>query len=164
VRAQSTPPTLPAKFALPSNPIELTRAARPNVYFDAANLVTGNYVFNLDTVLRRKLVIEISIKGGIEIDVLHLPIQLGNRTTSLKILDVAALAPNRLALRIEGLAGRKYTLRTRGGHLVQEVAGGVLKGEEGGWRQVEVTFPAADHHDHYQIRTLELRLKEPGRR
>jgi hypothetical protein len=36
LRAQTVPPTaLPAKFALPDNPIALTHTARPNVYFDA---------------------------------------------------------------------------------------------------------------------------------
>jgi hypothetical protein len=35
-QAQQQPsPNLPAKFPLPANPIELTRTARPNVYFDA---------------------------------------------------------------------------------------------------------------------------------
>ncbi|MBP6820850.1 MAG: hypothetical protein KA368_04875, partial [Acidobacteria bacterium] len=32
---QQSSPNLPAKFPLPANPIELTRAARPQVYFDA---------------------------------------------------------------------------------------------------------------------------------
>ncbi|MBI3426039.1 MAG: hypothetical protein HY011_24170, partial [Acidobacteria bacterium] len=35
------PPGLPAKFALPDNPIALTHTARPNVYFDAIGRKSG---------------------------------------------------------------------------------------------------------------------------
>ncbi len=42
VRAQTpTQPVLPAKFALPDNPIALTHTARPSVYFDAIGRKSG---------------------------------------------------------------------------------------------------------------------------
>ncbi len=128
------------------------------------NPVTADNRFNYETTLRQRTVIEITQRGGIEIDVPHTSVRHGNRSSSLKVLEVTTFGANRLALRIEGLAGQSYRLRTRGGHNVQEVAGGILKGQEGGWNLIEVYFPPSGNNDVYQTRNLELRLRESGRR
>jgi hypothetical protein len=129
-----------------------------------SNLVAANGIFNYETTLKRRRVIEITFKGGIEIDLPQPPAQPGARTTSLKVLYVTTFGPNRLALILEGLAGRSYTLRVRGGHTVQEAAGGILRNEENGWKPIDVSFPGSGNNDSYQTRNLELRLKEPGKR
>ncbi len=120
--------------------------------------------FNIETMLRRRAVIEIIFKGGVEIDAPHTPAQLGERTQSLKVIEVTTPASNRLAARLEGLQGRSYTIRARGGHLVQSVQGATLRGEEGGWKLIDVSFPASANLNAYQSRTIELILKEPSKR
>jgi hypothetical protein len=129
-------------------------------------VVSAGNILNYEPVLRRRSTIEIVYKGGIEIDVPQAEVLPGARSASIKVLDVSTPAPNRLALRLEGLAGRSYTVRARGGHILQEVIGGTLKGEERGWKLIEIAFPAStalNDDDLYQTRNLELRLREPGR-
>ena len=119
-----------------------------------------------ETTLQRRTVFEIATKGGIEVDAPTQPTPLGARSTSLRILDASTPGPNRYALRLEGLAGRTYTLRARGGLALLDVLAGTPKGEENGWRLIEVAFPNADPPDDatYTRRDLELRFKEPGRK
>jgi hypothetical protein len=116
--------------------------------------------FNLETTLRRRAVIEITFKGGIEIDASQTATQPGDRSQSLKVIEITTPAPNRLRARLEGLQGRSYTLRARGGLGVQAAPGVTLKGEEGGWRLIEVSFPASANINDYQRRTIELPLRE----
>ncbi len=128
------------------------------------NLTGANFTLNYETTLRRRSVVEIVFKGGLEIDVPQPPVQLGGRTTSLKILDLKTPAANRLVLRVEGLSGRSYLLRARGAQIIQEAVGGRIKGDESGWKIIEIPIPAAAESETYQIHNLELRLKDPGRK
>jgi hypothetical protein len=111
-----------------------------------------------DATVRRRATVEVVFEGGVEIDVPAAPAQLGDRTSSLKVIEVQAPAADRLRLRLEGLAGRSYPLRVRGGLNVQRVEGGEIRGEEGGWRWIEVAFPL-DRGDGYQSKSIELSLK-----
>jgi len=115
---------------------------------------------NIEITLRRRAVIEITFRGGIEIDALQTVIQPGDRTQSLKIIEITTPANNKLAARLEGLQGRNYTIRARGGLGIQSVQGGTPRGEEGGWKLIDVSFPASANVNDYQSRTIELTLRE----
>jgi glycogen debranching enzyme len=123
----------------------------------------ASVVCQFETLLKRRTVIEITIKDGIEFDVPSHHPQIGERASSLKVLDVTTPAPNRLAMKLEGLSGRAYLLRVRGGMTVQSVQGGTVKGDENGWKLIEVAIPTAGDGA-YQTRSLELTLKESGKR
>ncbi|MGH9799928.1 MAG: hypothetical protein ACRD82_06140, partial [Blastocatellia bacterium] len=103
-----------------------------------------------------------------EFDVPWQPTQIGERTTSLKVLEVATPSTTRLTVKLEGLSGHTYTLRFRGGMGIVSAQGGTVKGQDGGWKLIEVAFPvpgnpASGNNDTYQARTLELTLKESGK-
>lgn len=123
----------------------------------------ANSACQLETTLKRRTVIEITFKDGIEFDVPTPATQLGERTTSLKVLEAATPGTNRLTLKLEGLNGRSYTLRFRGGLSVVSAQGGTIKGDEGGWKWIEVAFPSSANNDAYQTRLLELTVKESGK-
>ena len=123
----------------------------------------ANSACQFETLLKRRTTIEITFKDGIEFDVPTQPTQLGERTTSLKVLEVTTPTTTRLSVKLEGLPGRSYLLRFRGGLTVQTVQGGTLKGDDSGWKLIEVSFPASGNNDSYQTRMLELTLKESGK-
>lgn len=122
-----------------------------------------NSACQFEATLKRRTIIEITFKDGIEFDVPLAPIQLGERTSSLKVLEAAMPGTNRLAIKLEGLTGRSYTLRFRGGLSIVSAQGGTVKGDESGWKLVEVTFPGSGNNDAYQTRLLELTVKESGK-
>lgn len=124
----------------------------------------ANTVCQFEAMLKRRAIIEISYKDGIEIDAPLPQTQIGDRTSSLKVLDVTTPAPNRMTVKLEGLAGRNYLLRLRGGMSVLSVQGGTLKGENNGWKLIEIAFAASDNKESYQSRNLELSLKESGKK
>ncbi len=121
-------------------------------------------VCNFEFQLRRRSVIEIALKSGIEIDVPHIPAEIGGRTTALKVLEVTTPGPNRLGVRLEGSAGRNYVIRARGASIVQDALYGTVKGEENGWKLIEVAIPTAGDNTTYQRRDIEVRLRDGGRR
>ncbi|MDX2044490.1 MAG: hypothetical protein SF097_24990 [Acidobacteriota bacterium] len=123
----------------------------------------ANSACQFDAVLKRRTIIEITFKDGIEFDAPTPTTQLGERTTSLKVLEAATPTTNRFSVKLEGLSGRTYTLRFRGGMSIVSVLGGTLKGDEGGWKLIEIAFPLSGNNDAYQTRLLELTLKESGK-
>lgn len=108
--------------------------------------------------LRRRAVVEIVFDGGVEIDLVRERVELGERTSSLKVIEMTTPATDRLAVKLEGLAGRNYILRVRSRLNLQRVEGGQMKGEEGGWRLIEVSFPMGEKRS-YHRQNLELILK-----
>jgi hypothetical protein len=120
----------------------------------------ANTICNIETALGRRAVIEISFRGGIEFDTPFIPAQLGDRTQSLKVIEVATLSNTRIIARLEGLAGRSYAMRMRTGLNLLTIQGGVLRGEEGDWRLIDLTFPASPSGEAYQSRVVEINLKE----
>lgn len=123
----------------------------------------ANTVCQLEVSLKRRAMVEISFRDGIEFEPPFEQTQIGDRTASLKVLEVTTPTTNRLAVKLEGLSGRNYLLRVRGVMSILSAQGGVLKGEENGWRLIEIAFPTAEGNETYQARTLELTLKEPGK-
>jgi hypothetical protein len=152
-------PSLPA-LAKVSKVVIDNKSTKAN----ACVLSVAGTICTFDLTLRRKTSIEISLKGGFEIDAPFTPAQIGDRTRSLKVIDVMAVATNRILLRVEGLPGQTYTVRARGGLAIQDVQGALLKGETDGWRSIEIAFPATGSGDAYQRREIDIRLKESGRR
>ncbi len=123
----------------------------------------ANTACQFEALLKRRTVIEITFKDGIEFDAPSPSPQLGERTTSLKVLEAATPGTNRLTIKLEGLPGRSYTLRFRGGLSIVSAQGGTIKGDSGLWKLVEVSFqPSADEQT-YQTRLLELTLRESGK-
>lgn len=120
-------------------------------------------VCQFEVLLKRRAVIEISYRDGIEFDAPPSQPQLGERTSSLKVLEVTTPALNRLAVKLEGLSGRTYTLCARGGMSILSAQGGTLKNEDNGWKLIEVAFPASGNDEAYQSRNLELSLKESAK-
>ncbi|MFN0111347.1 MAG: amylo-alpha-1,6-glucosidase [Blastocatellia bacterium] len=123
----------------------------------------ANSACQFEALLKRRITIEIAFNGGIEFDVPTLPTQLGERTTLLKVLEVTTPTTTRLSVKLEGLPGRSYLLRFRGGLSIASAQGGTLKGDDGGWKLIEVAFPATGNNHAYQTRSLELTLKESGK-
>ncbi|MBS1791129.1 MAG: hypothetical protein JST85_25685 [Acidobacteria bacterium] len=123
----------------------------------------ANSACQFEVSLKRKVIIEITFKDGIEFDVPTSPIQLGERTSSLKVLEVSTPTTTRMSAKLEGFAGRTYLLRFRGGMSILTAQGGAIKGDENGWKLVEVSFPASGNNDTYQPRQLELTLRESGK-
>jgi len=126
-----------------------------------------NTVCQLEVMLKRRAVIEIAFRDGIEMDAPVQPTQIGERTHSLKVLEVTTPAPNRLIVKLEGLSGSSHTIRARAGMTIQSVQGGTLKGDESGWKLIEIAFPTSSNttpgYDAYQTQSLELTLKESGK-
>lgn len=123
----------------------------------------ANTACQFETTLKRRTVIEITFKDGIEFDAPLSPTLLGERTTSLKVLEAATPGTNRLTIKLEGLPGRSYTLRFRGGLNIVSAQGGTIKGDGGGWKLVEVSFPHSADDQTYQTRLLDLTLRESGK-
>lgn len=80
----------------------------------------------------------------------------GDRPTALKVLDIAATASNKLAVKVAGLSGRSYRLRWRGSAVLTNIYGATAKDEQSGWKWIEVTMPAGDG---WQTQTIELEFK-----
>ncbi|HEX4945625.1 MAG TPA: GH116 family glycosyl hydrolase [Blastocatellia bacterium] len=106
--------------------------------------------------LQAKTIIEISYTNDVELDVPFLAPQIGERTTSLKVLDITAPASNKLTVKVEGLARQSYNLRWRGGAIMTKLSGATAKGEKDGWKLLEVTMPAGEG---WQTKTIELEFK-----
>lgn len=122
---------------------------------------------SFETTLRKRSTFEITLKGGVEIDAPARAVALGNRTSSLKVLETSTPASNRYAMRLEGVAAQTYTLRVRSGSPILDVLGGIPKGEENGWRLIDVIFPPVEIEGpgkQYMRRDIELRLKETGKK
>lgn len=150
-------PALPAlakvtRVTVDGKPVKFTQA-----FYGA------NSSCQLEALLKRKTTIDIAFKDGIEFDVPTPPMQLGERTSSLKVLEVSTPTTTRLLAKLEGLPGRTYTLRFRGGMSILTAQGGTVKGDENGWKFVEITIPSSGNNDTYQLRQLELTLAEPGK-
>lgn len=124
-----------------------------------SNFSGAGTICNLETMLRRHSVIEISFRGGIEIDAPFVAAQSGDRTRALKVIEISTPASSRLVVRLEGLQGRAYAIRARGELIIESVQGGVLRGEENGWKLIEVSFPPSANLNAYQSRTVEINLK-----
>ncbi|MGE0127060.1 MAG: amylo-alpha-1,6-glucosidase [Blastocatellales bacterium] len=124
-----------------------------------SNFHGAGTVCNIETTLQRRSVVEISFRGGIEIDAPFIPAQLGDRTRALKVIEISAPANSRLVARLEGLQGRAYTIRARGELGIESVRGGTLRGEENGWKLIEVSFPASANLNTYQSRMVEINLR-----
>lgn len=122
-----------------------------------------NATCQFEALLKRKTILEITFKDGIEFDVTTPATQLGDRTTSLKVLETSTPTTTQLAIKLEGLAGKTYVLRFRGGLNILSAQGGAIKSDENGWKLIEVTFPASASNDQYQTTTLGLTLKEAGK-
>ncbi len=118
---------------------------------------------NLEVVLRRHTRIELFLTGGIEVDLPFTARAIGDRSGSLRILDITPTGPNRLSVKLEGRAGRNYLLRTRGSS-IQDVKFGTRSAEENGWTAVEVVFPPSDNHDGYERRDIEIVLRDARKR
>jgi glycogen debranching enzyme len=131
----------------------------------------GDQVCNVEFTMRRRAVVEILFKGGIEIDVPFEAALTGERSRALKVIELSAPAGNRLVARLEGLQGRVYMLRARVGtgvqssrggqpvQAIQSVQGGALRGEENGWKLIEVSFPASADANAFLSRMVEINLK-----
>lgn len=150
-------PALPAlakvtRVTVDGKPVKFTQA-----FYGA------NSSCQLEALLKRKTTIDIAFKDGIEFDVPTPPMQPGERTSSLKVLEVSTPTTTRLLAKLEGLSGRTYTLRFRGGMSILTAQGGTVKGDENGWKFVEITIPSSGNNDTYQLRQLELTLAEPGK-
>lgn len=158
----------PLKLALSPALPALAKITRVTVDGKQVKFTTGYYGANtacqFEAVLKRRSVIEISYRDGIEFEAMNLPAQVGERTTSLKVLEVTTPATNRLMLKVEGLAGHGYELRFRGGMSILNVQGGKLKSEADDWKLIEVAIPASNESNKYQSATLELTVRESGKR
>jgi glycogen debranching enzyme len=114
---------------------------------------------SFEAILHQRLTVEIAFEGGIEVDVLMENARVGDRTSSLKVIEVAAPSGSQLICKLEGLAGRSYVLRARGRLKVQSVEGGSLQGVADGWQLIEVPFPETGDSHSYQAKTVTFKLK-----
>ncbi|MBK8313873.1 MAG: hypothetical protein IPL01_07525 [Acidobacteria bacterium] len=112
---------------------------------------------SLETTLKRRTLIEISFTGGIEIEVPDSPTQTGDRTSSLKILEVMPSSANSLNLSVEGLSGKTYKILARAPNGIQEISGAAIKGDENGWKAISIEFPAAEGDPVYQVKIIQIR-------
>ncbi|MDX2030669.1 MAG: hypothetical protein SF339_08365 [Blastocatellia bacterium] len=122
---------------------------------------------SFETTLRKRSTFELVLKGGVEVDAAAPPAPLGSRTSSLKVLETSTPAANRYAMRLEGVAGQTYTLRVRSGSPILDVLAGIPRGEENGWRLIDILFPSVETDgpgNHYLRRDIEFRLKETGKK
>ncbi len=150
-------PALPALAKVTRVTVDGKSAKFTQAFFGA------NSACQFDALLKRRTVVEITIKDGIEFDVPTPATQLGERTKSLKVLEVTTPTSTRMNLKLEGLAGHSYLLRFREGMTIQTVQGGTLKGDDNGWKLVQISFPSSGNNDNYQTATVEISLKESGK-
>ena len=122
------------------------------------NLTPGNGapICSFATTLQVKTIIEIYYTNDVELDIPFVAPQIGDRTTSLKVLDITSPASNKLTVKTEGLAGKSYNLQWRGGAVLTKLSGAMTKGERDGWQLIEVTMPAGEG---WQTKTIELEFK-----
>lgn len=97
------------------------------------------YVINL----KERAEIVLSFTGGIEIDLPEHKPRIGDRTSSLKILDILRSGDKALRIMTEGLGGERYTLRARG--RVRAVTGGSIKGQSNGYTLIEIPFEGSGY-------------------
>jgi len=143
-------PVLP----LLSKPLRVTVDGKPVKF----NLTTENAatICSFAATLQAKAIIEIHYASDVELDVPIIAPQIGDRTTSLKVLDITSPASNRLAVKVEGLAGQSYRLRLRGGAVLAKISGATANGEKDGWKLIEVMMPVGEG---WQTKTVELEFK-----
>ncbi|HZS08447.1 MAG TPA: amylo-alpha-1,6-glucosidase [Blastocatellia bacterium] len=109
--------------------------------------------------LRRRATVEVAFDGGIEVDVPLAAPQIGDRTSSLKVLRVTTPSATGLSIHVEGLTGKSYIVRVRGGLKLATISAASLKGEQGGWQLIEIAFPADGRSQHWQGRDVIVELK-----
>jgi GH15 family glucan-1,4-alpha-glucosidase len=126
------------------------------VSFDL-NSDSAHPVISFAVRLQRRSLIEITWEGGVEIDVPTTLPHIGDRTTSLKVTGLSSPADKELSLQVEGLAGRSYLVRLRGGLALDGVSGAVLKGAENGWSVIEIAVPGETGA--WQTRTIGFAFK-----
>lgn len=97
------------------------------------------YVINL----KERAEIVLTFTGGIEIDVPEHRPRIGDRTSSLKILDILRSDEKALRIMTEGFGGERYTLRIRG--RVRAVTGGSIKGLSNGYTLIEIPFEGSGY-------------------
>lgn len=110
---------------------------------------------NLKFRLAKHHVIEVTVSGGVEIDVPVTTPQIGDAVTSLKVLEVSPFGNNKLSLQVEGRSGQTYELRVRASQPFASLTGANLKGEKGGWKIIEISMPAEGNSD-WQTKLIEL--------
>ncbi len=113
------------------------------------------------TPIRRKVEIEIRFSTGIEIDLPVGETEIGQRTSALKFLGVEK-GSDQLKLTIEGAAGRSYKLRVRSDLGELKVDGGMLLGDSGVWKEIEVSFPDSAT-EAYIRKTIEIGVQKPNK-
>jgi len=80
----------------------------------------------------------VSFTGGIEFDVPFAKPAIGDRTSSLKIIDVLKGDDRTLRIIVEGLSGESYVIRVRG--RVRSVTGGSIKAVQNRYTLIETSF------------------------
>ena len=143
-------PVLP----LLAKPLRVTVNGKPAPF--SMTPVPGAYSCSFTTVVQAKTFVEISYANDVELDVPFVAPHVGDRTSSLKVLDISSPTNNKLVVQIEGLAGRSYPLRWRGNAVLSQLSGATSKGEVGHWKMIEVTMPAGDG---WQTKAIELEFK-----
>ncbi len=104
-----------------------------------------------------RLEIQIDYHPGIEFDISLPPLEIGDRSSALKLIDYK-LEEKKLTLQVEGRCGREYQLPIRSGQPIIRAEGGELQSiAEGEWRLIfKFNGKIADHR--YEQKTLQLYL------
>ncbi len=109
--------------------------------------------------LQRRAAFNVSWNGGVDIDVPENKLQMGDRTTFLKVVSVSTTSAKKIMLQVEGLADKNYLLRVRTKHRFANISGASLKGEKDGWKILETIMPANDKGG-WQMKTIEVEFKQ----
>ena len=96
--------------------------------------------------------------GGFEFHVTQPKPGIGDRTSSLKILDVLRETDNRVQIIAEGLSGASYTIRARG--KIRAVSGGTINGSENGFTLIDIHFTPETGRQIYRRQTLSVELAQ----
>jgi hypothetical protein len=107
--------------------------------------------------LHSKTVVEVTLAGGIEIDVPTTATQIGERSSALKLVEIRNREGGAVEIQTEGRPGMSYRIRCRADKLIRVVSGGEIDNEDSGWKVITVKIPAGSTDDYigHQL-TLQL--------
>lgn len=108
---------------------------------------------------QNNLKIEILCKPGIELGLPQPRLQIGARSTGLRVLDYES-SGSQLRILCEGLSGLNYQLRIRSGFPLEKCAGGKLKRIDVRLWELEIAFKTAAKNRYFK-KEIKIQLARP---
>ncbi|HID92716.1 MAG TPA: hypothetical protein EYP60_01350, partial [bacterium (Candidatus Stahlbacteria)] len=107
--------------------------------------------------INKETIVEIEFNPGIEAEPLERQPKIGDRTSSLKIIDTA-LDGNEFRVTAEGISGSSYRLGLRTSFPVLSISGAQIVSDTNSYKEIEMTFPKKNSRE-YVKKIVKIKLK-----